>query len=223
MEVSASGIAVLWRDEQLLAINKPPGLRTLPDGYDPDAPHVRRALEGEYGRLWIVHRLDKETSGVLLLARSAAAHRQLNGQFDAHTPRKVYHALAAGAPPWEQFTFDAPLKPDGDRRHRTLPHPQGKAALTHVRVLERFAGAALLEARPETGRTHQIRAHLGFAGFPLLSDELYGGAPSAWIGRCALHAQAISFLHPASLQPLTLAAPYPEDWLEALRRLRGNH
>ena len=214
---------VLYQDEYLLAVNKPAGLPTLPDGYDRTAPHMRSVLEPAFGRLWIVHRLDRVTSGVLLLARSAEAHRALNRLFDAHQVIKVYHALIRGEPPWAGRRLDWPLRPDGDRRHRTvIDARRGRPAVTQIRVLERLGCAALIEARPETGRTHQIRAHLACAGFPLLGDELYGpGGSIGLVQRAALHALSIEFVHPLTSQPIAIAAPYPEDFLAALAALRS--
>lgn len=230
---------ILYLDEFLLAINKPPGLPSLPDGYDPQAPHVKSILEPELGRLWMVHRLDKETSGVLLLARTAQAHRELNSQFESHLVSKVYHALVVGNPTWEQFRADQPLRVDGDRRHRTLVDAvRGKPAVTHLLVLERFRNYSLVEARPETGRTHQIRAHLAALGHPLLGDMLYGDSPGlylselkpgfgkagcaecALIRRAALHARWLRFAHPGSGEVQTIEAPYPKDFNAALRQLR---
>jgi RluA family pseudouridine synthase len=215
-------LPVLFHDSTLLAVDKPSGLLTLPDGYDKAAPHVRSVLEPAWGRVWIVHRLDKETSGVLLLARTAEAHRALNGQFDAHQVRKVYHALVVGSPAWDEYTFDTPLRPNGDRRHRTIPHPQGKSAITHVRVLQRLGNFTLVEAIPATGRTHQIRAHLGFVGgLPLAADALYGcklSAEALPIARVALHACSLTFTHPTDGQTITLEAPYPADFIFAGNR-----
>jgi tRNA pseudouridine32 synthase / 23S rRNA pseudouridine746 synthase len=211
---------LLYQDPWLLAISKPAGLPTLPDGYNKTAPHVRSLLEGEWGRLWIVHRLDKETSGVLLLARTAAAHRVLNQQFDAHQVTKVYHALVIGSPIWDEQTFDAPLRLNGDRRHRTIPDPNGKPAITQFRVLQRLGAFTLIEACPATGRTHQIRAPLGFvAGLPLAADVLYGcklPAEALPIARVALHAYSLTITHPANGEPLTIEAPYPDDFAAAL-------
>ena len=217
-------ILTIYADEALLVIHKPAGLPTLPDGYHPDAPHVRSVLEPEYGRLWIVHRLDRETSGVLVLARSAQAHRALNTQFAQHQAAKVYHALCQGNPDWQEKTVSLPLRPDGDRRHRTVVDPQaGKPAVTHLRVLELFAGCALVEARPETGRTHQIRAHLAAAGLPIAADRLYGTGEEQppLLARLGLHAFSLEFAHPLSGEKVRFTAPYPEDFAAALDRLRA--
>jgi RluA family pseudouridine synthase len=229
---------VVWSDEWLLAVNKPAGLPTLPDGYNRQALHVKSVLEPLYGRLWIVHRLDKETSGILLLARSADAHRQLNIQFESHQVHKIYHALTAGAPQWQEALADQPLLPDGDRRHRTIVDWQGgKPAQTRLRVLERFAGYSLVEAQPLTGRTHQIRAHLAALGYPLVADSLYGNSRGlllselkpgfckgrtgecALIRRLGLHAWQISFNHPSSGERQSIQAGYAKDFAGALRQL----
>ncbi len=214
---------VLYVDADILVINKPAGLPTLPDGYSRTAPYVGSVLKAEYGRIYFVHRLDKETSGVLVLARNAAAHKSLNTQFEHHDTGKIYHALVVGVPEWESHTVDVPLLTNGDRHHRTVFASNGKPAVTHLCLLERFHGYSLIEARPETGRTHQIRAHLSIEGFPIVADELYGFSVSEGlpvIERTALHAWQLSLEHPVSEKSMTFEAPYPEDFAAALELLR---
>ena len=166
---------ILWQDEALLVVDKPAGLPTLPDGWDTSAPYLKGLLESQVGRVWIVHRLDRETSGVIILARSAEAHRELNRQFEQRLVQKIYHALV-GAPAWEERPVDLPLRTNAGRRHRTVvDHRAGKQALTRLRLLERWQKAGLVEAIPATGRTHQIRVHLAAIGHPILGNWLYGG------------------------------------------------
>ncbi len=242
MAVSQPEATLIYQDTHLLVVNKPAGLLVIPDGYDPSIPYLVNTLKNSFGALWVVHRLDRETSGVILFARTPEAHRHLNRQFEKHEVRKVYHTLVSGNPSWQEKTVQLPLLPDGDRKHRTVVHPQkGKAAKTSFRVLEHFAEAALIEAIPFSGRRHQIRAHLAAMGFPILGDPLYSHiesrarktkqapqpirAPRAdlshLINRLALHAWQISLEHPALLQRVTYQAGYPEDFrcaIEALRR-----
>ena len=225
MNANDSPLPILYIDETILVINKPAGLPTLPDGYDPAAPHVRSLLEPHVGRVWIVHRLDRDTSGVLLLARTAEVHRALNSQFDQRQVSKTYHALATGSPAWTSKTVDLPLRADVGHKHRTVADPaRGKLAVTHLRVLERFTGYTLVEAIPETGRTHQIRAHLAAVGHPLLADALYGSPHAVekppLMPRLALHARRLTIEHPVQRTPLHFAAPYPEDFARALDELR---
>ncbi len=220
---------VLWADDSLLVINKPAGLPSLPDGYHPEAPFVRSLLEPAFGRLWIVHRLDRQTSGVLALARTASAHHHLNDQFANHQALKVYHALVNGAPAWETRTVDQALRTDVGHQHRTIVDPQrGKPAITHFKCLTRFDAYALLEARPATGRTHQIRAHLAFIGLPLVADARYGGgeglvfAGEMLIARPALHAVSLRLNHPVTGQEIAFQAPYPEDLCHTLEVLSNS-
>jgi RluA family pseudouridine synthase len=232
-------LSILWSDEDLLVVDKPARLLVIPDGYDPDKPHLAAILAAEHGRLWIVHRLDRDTSGVIVLARNPGAHRALNDQFSTNQVEKTYHALVLGDPAWDQTTANLPLRPNGDRRHRTvIDSIKGKPAVTHLKVLERFDGYALVEARPQTGRTHQIRAHLSNMDLPILADSLYGdGTPlflsalkpgyrssgegeRPLIDRLALHAWYLTFQHPCTQERLHVQAPYPKDFSLALKQLR---
>ena len=230
-------IDVLYQDDGILVVNKPAGLATLPDGYDPSLPHIKSVLEPQVGPLWIVHRLDKDTSGVLVLARSAAAHRSLNTQFEERLVSKVYHALVIGNPDWKVKTVSLPLRSNGDRLHRTVvDQARGKPAVTHFKVLERFGHHCLLEAVPETGRTHQIRAHLYALGLFILGDKLYARRADLqdyelayqidpWAGSASsmgLHSRTLDFTHPLTGQRLKFKAPYAPGFTAELERLRSS-
>jgi tRNA pseudouridine32 synthase / 23S rRNA pseudouridine746 synthase len=233
-------ISVLFIDDTLLVVNKPAGLATLPDGYNLTLPYIKSVLEVEYGRLWIVHRLDKETSGVLLLARTAEAHRSVNTQFEQHNVVKVYHALVNSCPEWFKYTVDLPLRSNGDRRHRTIIDLQaGKPAVTHFKILEQYHQYCLIEVVPETGRTHQIRAHLSTLGLTIVGDKLYtrrldsAGQPivrqtraepdilSRLSGFMGLHALSLEVSHPLKGERMKFIAPYPSRLSAALEYLRS--
>ena len=225
-------VAVLHVDAAVLAVDKPAGRLVIP-GRVAGEPCLRAELTALHGPLWVVHRLDRGTSGVLLFARSAAAHRALNLAFERGEAEKTYLALVAGLPAEDDWRCVVPLAPG--RKGKVRPahpgEPAGKAAATAFRVVRRFqarAGqpaAALLEARPETGRTHQIRVHLRCAGHPLLVDPDYGEAAplcdpagAAVLTRTPLHAARLSLPHPDG-GALTLLAEPPADLAAALALL----
>ncbi len=215
---------VLFADDHLLVIAKPAGLLSLPDGWNPGLPHARSVLEPAWGRLWVVHRLDKATSGVMLLARTAEAHRALNAQFAAREIRKTYHAIVFGVPEWQQRMVNLRLSPNRGRRKRTVVDRRGQEARTVLRVLRRFGAFSLMEAVPHTGRRHQVRVHLFAAGFSIVNDPLYGEATDDHplpIHRLALHARRLEFRHPVTGEPLALTAPHPPDFAAALENLEA--
>ncbi len=232
-------ITVLHEDERLLAVDKPVGFLSAPDRYDPNAPTVKALLEEEHGRLWPVHRLDRDTTGVLLFARTADAHRDLSLAFEHHEVLKIYHALIRGRPDWKETSCELPLLQDGDKLHRTIIDAgRGKHAKTNFALLETWRGYCLVEARPETGRTHQIRVHLSALGFPVVCDPLYGTTEPVllskvkrgWKGdeyderpllsRTALHAFAVEI---PGFGPdggvLRVEAPYPKDLRAVVNQL----
>jgi len=211
---------LLYRDKHLLVLNKPAGISVLPEGWDPSAPYLREQLEEQFGKIWVVHRLDKITSGVMVFARSAEAHRDLNTQFERREIGKTYHAIVEGVPEWDRYTARHALHANVGRKHRTVVDARrGKPAETSFTLLKRGQAHSLLAARPKTGRTHQIRVHLSALGFPILADILYGADETDRIARPALHAQSLSFRHPITRQRLSFAAPYPEDFVQALDHL----
>ena len=213
---------IIHHDSALLVINKPPGLLSLPDGYDPTKIHLRASLEPNYGKLWIVHRLDKDTSGILVLARDEETHVHLNTQFSDRKVKKIYHAILVGVPSWEVETINSHLRANVGRRKRTVVDSVGgKPAITEFQILERFRNFSLVEARPKTGRTHQIRAHLYSLGHPILADPNYGGRkPSPFINRLALHAKSLTLIHPKTGEVESYEAKNFNDFNTALDSLR---
>jgi RluA family pseudouridine synthase len=231
-------IEILYEDDALFVVNKPAGITSIPDGFRPDDPDLVSILEPELGRLWVVHRLDKETSGAMVFARDDDTHRALNEQFEDRDVSKTYHALVVGSPDWAERTVNAPLRVNADRHHRTLvDHDIGKPAVTHFRVLEKLRRFTLLEAQPETGRTHQIRAHCKFLGLPILCDGVYGDSKPLLLSeikrgyrssaheerpllaRLALHAFQLEVTHPQTQKRMTFEAPYPKDLRAAVNQL----
>jgi RluA family pseudouridine synthase len=208
-----------YSDNNILVVNKPSGLATVPGSWDKESTSLVKELEAEYGRLWVVHRLDKVTSGLVVFARNPEAHRTLSMQFERHETHKRYHALVVGVPAWEEHTSRHPLRINVGHSHRTVvDNARGKPSETAFHVLERFNGYALLAAAPATGRTHQVRVHAYALGFPILGDMLYSAPETGLIGRPALHAYSLEFTFEG--KPYEFTAPYPEDFARALDAIR---
>jgi RluA family pseudouridine synthase len=211
---------IIYSDDHIMILNKPAGLPVLPDGWEPDAPYLVKLLEEEFGKIFVVHRLDKFTSGVMVFAKTAEAHRSLNIQFEKHTIEKVYRAIMVGNPPWQEKITKFPLRANVGHKHRTMvDNRNGLRSETQLKVLNRNEDNALVEARPMTGRTHQIRVHAYALGYPLLGDALYSAPETDLIARPALHAYTLSFDHPFSNERVTFLAPYPADFKTTLERL----
>ena len=212
-------LTVLYQDDEIIVVDKPAGM-PVHAGAGRDAGTLVNALLHQFGPLsggagdlrpGIVHRLDRLTSGVLVVARSDEAHQALGAQFQAREVGKTYIALVHGNVAEERGRFDAPIARDLARRHRmTARRRSGRQALTEYRVVRRFARHTLLEVRIHTGRTHQIRVHLSTAGHPVVGDTTYG-APGGVIERYFLHAARLAFRHPRTGVPLEFSAPLPAD------------
>jgi RluA family pseudouridine synthase len=211
---------ILYEDQHLIAVDKPAGLPVLPDGWEQDVAYLVKVLEEQYGKIFIVHRLDKITSGVIVFARDAESHRALNMQFERHETQKVYHVLVEGNPKWEEKVTKFPLRVNVGHKHRTVVDDRnGKSSETRFRLLKQYQSAAWVEASPRTGRTHQIRVHASALGHPLLGDILYGARETNLIARPALHAYSLTFTYPASNERVTFKAEHPQDFATALKLL----
>lgn len=218
---------VPYEDAELLVVNKAPGLLVHPTSPTQRATlahgvAARFAEQGIRASVRPVHRLDRDTSGLVLFAKSAAAHARLDSQLREGAVQREYLALAGGVVRDDEGVIDAPIGPHPRHRHlRAVCTDGGSPARTRFTVVERFAGATLLRLELQTGRTHQIRVHLAHLGHPVLGDRQYGGA--ARLTRQALHAGALRFLQPSSQEPVEVSAPLPADMaalLEALRQQR---
>jgi RluA family pseudouridine synthase len=213
---------IIFSDAAVLVVNKPAGLPVLPEGWDRDAPYLVKMLEEQFQKVWVVHRIDKSTSGIVVFALSAEAHRSLSVQFERHQVEKKYHAILTGVPKWEEKTTKFPLRVNVGRRHRTIvDNANGVRSETGFKILKRHQAGALVEAAPVTGRTHQIRVHASALGHPLLGDILYGAPKSDWIARPALHAYSLAFDHPVTGARISFQAEYPDDFQQALKRSEG--
>jgi 23S rRNA pseudouridine1911/1915/1917 synthase len=215
---------VLYEDREVVAVDKPAGLVVHPAYKHPagtlcDAIFARQALRGE-GRPWLLHRLDRDTSGVVLFAKTERARRALVRQFERHSVRKLYLAVTQGTPAPDEGEVALPLLRDPTDRWRTIAHSDGQPARTRYRVLAAQAGAALVLAEPITGRTHQIRAHLAALGAPLAGDARYGGQQSALAPRAMLHAWRVACHAPGTGLPLVITAPLPPDMIVLLDTLK---
>lgn len=231
--------ALLYKDDNLMAINKPSGWLSIPDRHDPELPSVRSWLESKGEKVFIVHRIDRDTSGLLLMARNEAAHKYYNSLFQNRTLHKNYYGLVTGSFEEEQGVYDQPIE-----EHPTIPGKmrvgrKGKSAITHYQIEERFRGFSWVRFQIETGRTHQIRVHLQNAGHSLVGDPLYGTADpillstfkkkfklskadeeeKPLLSRLALHAFSVELTDMQGKEQV-FTAPLPKDLDTTLKQLR---
>ena len=238
-EAQDIALEIVFEDEHLLVVDKPAGMVVHPAAGNLDGTLVNALLHHCAGRLsgiggvarpGIVHRIDKDTSGLLVVAKTDPAHEGLSAQFARHSIVRRYLAVVAGRPNPPSGSVDAPLARSSANRKKMaiVPEGRGKRAVTHYRMLEPLRDSALIECRLETGRTHQVRVHMASLGHALLGDPVYGRTPAALrellkrqaFARQALHAAELGFVHPTTGKSLSFQSPVPSDMQELLSALR---
>ena len=231
IEAQPIPLEVCYEDADVIVVNKPKGLVVHPapghaDGTLVNAllAHCGDSLSGIGGekRPGIVHRIDKDTSGLIIAAKNDAAHAALAAQLKDHSLARTYVCLVCGRIRDDAGTIDAPIgRHPTDRKKMAVTQKNSRSAVTHWRVLERFPGYTLLECRLETGRTHQIRVHLAWRSHPILGDTVYGHRkPELGMDTQCLHARELTFLHPRTGERVTVQCELPEYFQELLRKLR---
>jgi len=221
---------IVAEDESIVIVSKPAGMLTIPDRFDKSFPNVRNHLIHLYGEIFTVHRLDRDTSGVLVFAKTAEAHKHLSMQFEHQQVEKIYVAIVRGIVSKDDQVIDIPLIADTRKKGLMRPSARGKESTTSIHVKQRFRIATLVECKPKTGRLHQIRVHLSAIGYPLLVDPDYGSSSEFKLStikkkynvgkdqeerpllqRTPLHSSSISFIHPDTGQNVLFSATLPKD------------
>ena len=234
IELKAQNIPldVIYEDSDIIVINKPKGMVVHPANGNPDGTLVnailsrcKDSLSGIGGEIrpGIVHRLDKDTSGLLIVAKNDKSHVKMSEQIKNHEVKKTYIALVRGVLKENEATINMPIGRSNTDRKKMAVVKNGKNAITHIKVIKRYNKYTLLEINIETGRTHQIRVHLSHIGFPVVGDYTYSNGKNEFgiIGQC-LHAKALDFKHPITQKEIHLEAPLPEYFRDILNKLDNN-
>lgn len=230
-------IEILYEDDDLLLVNKPSGVTVIPDRFG-KYTSLQQLLEKLYGKLYVVHRIDRETSGIVCFAKNEVAHRHVSLQFQNHEVEKIYKVVVKGHLPFKEGVIESPIIENPARPGTMMITKRGKEAITICRVVEEFKNATLVDAEIKTGRTHQIRVHLSALGNPLLVDEIYANTPAFYfsslkrnykpsgeeerptIARLTLHAYSLKLKHPATEKEIAVKAPLPKDMETLVKLLR---
>ncbi|NRB62064.1 MAG: RluA family pseudouridine synthase [Saprospiraceae bacterium] len=232
-----SVVSILYQDDDMVIVNKPARLLSIPDRFKPDLPNLQHILREQFQAIYTVHRLDRDTSGIMCFAKNEQAHKHLSEQFESRTIKKTYLAFTEGYPPEESGLIDQPIAANPGKPGRMMVHSKGKPSQTGYTVKERFKHHAILEIQLHTGRTHQIRVHLAYIGSPLLVDPVYGKRDSFFLSsikgkkyhqgkskeerplvtRLTLHASELWCIHPSTQEKMHWKAEMPKD-LSALQR-----
>lgn len=237
MSRKSQQIDLLYNDEYFLIADKPSGIAVIPERFKSDKLDFKQILEKQLGiSLLTVHRIDRDTSGLVVFAKTAEAHKELNTLFEQHKIDKTYLALVHGILEGETGEIESPIATHPSKS-KMIVHPKGKEAYTSFKVIKQFRHAAFLEVKIKTGRTHQIRVHFASAGHPLLIDPLYGTGSLFFLSsikkgykqteeeerpilaRLSLHASSLSFAHPFTKQVINVTSPLPKDLALAVQLL----
>ena len=234
------GIETIYLDDHIIVVNKPYGYLSIPDRFDPLKPNVSGYLKARYPELYVLHRLDKETSGIMIFARTEEAHRNLSKQFEKHTLKKKYLALVEGYVQHDSGTINKPIAENKALGGQMMVAQRGKPSTTLYKVIERFKKYTLVEADILTGRMHQIRVHFKSIGHPLAIDPMYGNRQELFISdiktkklsvskygeenplmtRTTLHAHSLEFIHPFTGELMHLEAPIHKDMQALITQLQ---
>lgn len=223
-------INIVYEDERLIVLDKPAGMvvHPAPGNYSGTLVnallyHAEKLSRSSEGRPGIVHRLDKNTSGLLVVAKDEAAHSFISRQFNKRTTDKRYIAVVEGVVQLDNGVISYPIgRHPRDRKKMSVRFSEAKNAVTHYKVLERFKDKTLLEIKPQTGRTHQIRVHMAYIGHPIVGDDMYSTKKKDTImARMALHAREISFIHPTTKEPMHFTSPLPVDIKALIDKLKN--
>lgn len=234
-------VPIIAENDSLVVVNKPSGLLTIPDRFDAQLPSVKTRLQQQYGNIFVVHRIDRDTSGILLFAKNEDAHKYYSAAFEERTIVKKYLGLVHGSPLQSSGTINKPIAHHPVQKGKMVVHRSGKPSVTHYRVMQNFGLYSLVEWQIETGRTHQIRVHMQDLGHPIVCDELYGTpepiflsrikrkfklskneeAERPMLNRLALHAFSLDFTSQENRQ-IHLEAPLFKDMQATLTQLGKN-
>lgn len=231
---------IIHQDEDLIIVNKPPFMLAIPDRYDPLKANLKTILRKKFEEVYTVHRIDKETSGIMCFARNEVAHKHLSQQFENRHTEKIYHALVEGVLHEKEGIIDKAIAASKTQIGKMVINDRGKESVTHYKVLEEFKHYSLVEADIKTGRTHQIRVHFESIGYPLMIDSIYGRKEEFNLSdiklrrynlkkgteerplmtRSTLHAYSLSLDHPTTGERLKFTANLPKDFRAVLNQLR---
>lgn len=233
-------VEVIFDDDDLVIVNKPTNFLSIPDRYDETKPSALAFLNQQYGKVFTVHRLDRETSGIIVFAKNELAHKKISQQFQERIVKKLYYVLVDGIPNPLKGHINMSIAPHPAKPGKMMVSNKGKESITYYNVVEQFQRFSLIEADIKTGRTHQIRVHFEAIGHPLAIDKLYGSRDAFFLSeikkkrfrlgkgqeerplmsRTSLHAHEIYLEHPTTQKQLNLKAPLPKDLAAVIKQLR---